>query len=554
MFFETYAVVEEALRKATDEENVLITDGGDHADLASTVAFSLAKSRRMNPAALASEIASQIKDELSGKGISVEVKGPYINFIFGKKYLEDVIVEALKDGYGSLPPKTGRICLEHTSANPNGPLHVGHIRNSVIGDTLSRVLRKAGYMLEVEYYVNDMGRQIAIVSWGFDNVGLAQNEGEKDDHYVARVYVAANRAIEADESIKEEIDRRMALIESGDPEMVRKFREAVLMCVGGIKETLLDLNVKHNRFIFESDFVRNGLMINVLHRLEALPEAKHDGILSLDLTEFGFEKEYVLRRSDGTSVYAARDLAYHEWKSDNFERIINVLGADHKLIGRQLQATMQLLGDKVPEIVFFEFVSLPEGSMSTRAGKFISTDELLEHVFEKALEEVETRRPELSADEKCSIASSVATGAIRFDIVRVSPDKATVFDWKEALDFEKQSAPYIQYAHARACSILEKAGEFEESFRAESEYEVALAKHIALFPKVIADVAGDLRPHVLAIYARELADLFNTFYRFDQVLKAESDLRNSRLTLVKAAQNTLKEALETLGIDAVRSM
>ena len=122
MFFETYAVVEEALRKATGEDNVLITDGGDHADLASTVAFSLAKSRRMNPAALASEIASQVKDELSGKGIGVEVKGPYINFIFGEKYLEDVITEALKEGYGSLPQKPGRICLEHTSANPNQAL------------------------------------------------------------------------------------------------------------------------------------------------------------------------------------------------------------------------------------------------------------------------------------------------------------------------------------------------------------------------------------------------------------------------------------------------
>lgn len=192
--------------------------------------------------------------------------------------------------------------------------------------------------------------------------------------------------------------------------------------------------------------------------------------------------------------------------------------------------------------------------MSTRAGKFISTDDLIRQVYEKSLEEVEARRPELSQDEKESIAGSVATGAIRFNIVRVSPDKATVFDWKEALDFEKQSAPYIQYAHARACSILGKAGEFTESFSAETEYEVALVKHIALFPKVIADVACELRPHVLAIYARELADLFNTFYRFDPVLKAEGGLRNSRLTLVKAAQNTLKEALETLGIDAVRSM
>ncbi|EHQ34947.1 arginine--tRNA ligase [Methanoplanus limicola] len=554
MFFETYERIESALIEATGEEDVMLTYGGDHADLASTVAFALAKKRRENPAKIAGDITSEISGSLSKAGIEVKTTGPYINFIFGPEYTESVIARAVLDGYGSLPVKNKRISIEHTSANPNGPLHVGHIRNTVIGDTLTRVLKKAGYRVEAEYYVNDMGRQIAIVSWGFETLGIEREEGEKGDHYVARVYVAANRSIEAKPEIKGEINHRMALIEQGDPETVRKFREAVLLCLDGMKETLLKMNAKHDRFIFESDFVKNGLMLNVLHRLEALPEAKSDGSLSLDLSEFGFEKEYFLRRSDGTSVYAARDLAFHEWKGDNFDRVIDVLGADHKLIGTQLQATMKLLGDRVPDIVFFEFVSLPEGSMSTRAGKFISADELIDKVREQAFEEVTVRRPELPEGERWDIARSVAAGAIRYDIIRVSQEKSTVFNWTEALDFEKQSAPYIQYAHARACSILDKAGDFEIIAKAESEQEIALAKHIALFPKVIDEISKELRPHILAIYARELADQFNTFYRFNPVLKAEGELRNSRLTLVKAAQNTLKEALETLGIDAVRSM
>ena len=192
--------------------------------------------------------------------------------------------------------------------------------------------------------------------------------------------------------------------------------------------------------------------------------------------------------------------------------------------------------------------------MSTRAGKFISADDLIEEVKKRAYEEVSTRRPEISEDMKKSIAQSVAVGAVRYDIVRVSQEKSTVFDWKEALDFEKQSAPYVQYAHARACSILEKAGAFEEVYDAQSEQEIALVKKIALFPKIIDEISKDLRPHVLAIYARELADLFNTFYRYNPVLKEEGKLRDSRLTIVKAAQNTLYEALNTLGIDAVRSM
>ncbi|WFN36156.1 arginine--tRNA ligase [Methanomicrobium antiquum] len=554
MFFETYKKVEDALKKVSGEDDVFLGDGGDHADLASTVAFALAKKERENPAKIAASIAKKLEAEFESSDIKVETKGPYINFIFGAGYLSDVLKASLKPGYGQLPEKGVRVCIEHTSANPNGPLHVGHIRNSVIGDTLSRVYKKAGYITDVHYYVNDMGRQIAIVSWGFDNIDIARKDNEKGDRYVADVYVLANKKIEADPSIKEEIDRRMALIEQGDPEMVKKFREAVLLCLDGMKETLNELNAPHDRFIFESDFVRNKLMYNILHRIEALPQAKHEETLSLDLTEFGFEKDYVLRRSDGTSVYAARDLAYHEWKSDNYDRVIDVLGADHKLIGTQLQSTMKLLGDKSPEIVFFEFVSLPEGSMSTRAGKFISADDLIGEVTKRAYEEVNSRRPEISEDEKCAIAKSVAIGAVRYDIVRVSQEKSTVFDWKEALDFEKQSAPYVQYAHARACSILKKAGEFEEIYSPESEQEIALVKKIALFPKIIDEISRDLRPHVLAIYARELADLFNTFYRYNPVLKEEGKLRDSRLTIVKAAQNTLHEALLTLGIDAVRSM
>lgn len=143
---------------------------------------------------------------------------------------------------------------------------------------------------------------------------------------------------------------------------------------------------------------------------------------------------------------------------------------------------------------------------------------------------------------------------MRYDIVRVSQEKSTVFDWRQALDFERQSAPYIQYSHARACSILAKAGEFTPAYEFTTESEIALAKHIGLFPVVLQTVVDELRPHHLAIYARDLADLFNAFYHTDPVLKAEAGVRDARLTLVRAAQNTLSEVLETLGIDAVRSM
>jgi arginyl-tRNA synthetase len=549
-------IIFKVLQESTNEQDIQLIDGGDHADLSSTIAFSLAKKQKKSPVLIAQNLAKEINanPEFQATGASTEAKGPYINFKLSNSYLIEALHTAVQPGYGNLPKKSTRVVLEHTSANPNGPLHVGHIRNSIIGDTLARAFRKAGYSLEVQYYVNDMGRQIAIVVWGFDNLDSKQLDDEKEDAHIARVYIAANREIETDAGITQQVNTLMQLVENGDPATVKKFRREVSRCLDGFRITLKDLNVTHDRFVWESDFIRNGNTERIINKLKRLPQARDEETLALDLSEFGFGNKYVIRRSDGTSVYAARDLAFHAWKGANFDRIIDVLGADHKLIGAQLQCTMKLLGEKVPEIVHFEFVSLPEGSMSTRAGKFVSADDLITEIRKRAFEEVTVRRPELDEKTRRSIARSVGLAAIRYDIVKVSPEKSTVFEWKDALDFERQSGPYIQYAHARACSILEKAGTFSECFELETDQEIALAKMIARFPKVIESVVSELRPHILASYARELADTFNSFYHFEPVLKSVGKTRDRRLTLVKAVQNTLKESLQTLGIDAIHTM
>jgi len=270
----------------------------------------------------------------------------------------------------------------------------------------------------------------------------------------------------------------------------------------------------------------------------------------------GFEKKLVLKRSDGTSLYTTRDLAYHKWKAERSDRMIDVLGADHKLISGQLKAALRLMGVREPEIVIFEFVSLPTGSMSTRKGKFISTDELLDEVEAQAYKEVTARRPEEAEEFRRAVAKDVALGAVRYDVVKVSPDKATVFDWKAALDFEKLSAPFIQYSHARACSILDKAGdfgEFDPGLLAGPE-EVDLIKKISQFDLAVELAGRELKPHLLATYARELAETFNQFYRSSPVLEAEPGVREARLALVKAARNCLRATLETLGIPALESM
>jgi arginyl-tRNA synthetase len=209
MLHKAYETIGNAIKEQTGLADAQLIDGGEHADLASTVAFSLAKEKKQAPVKIAEDLAHELAKNPQLAGITVGAKGPYINFILGKDFVSQAVKAAVQPGYGTLPRKPTRVVLEHTSANPNGPLHVGHIRNSIIGDTLARAFRKAGYPLEVQYYVNDMGRQIAIVVWGFDNLDSTQLPGEKEDAHIARVYIAANREIEKDAGITRQVNTLM---------------------------------------------------------------------------------------------------------------------------------------------------------------------------------------------------------------------------------------------------------------------------------------------------------------------------------------------------------
>jgi arginyl-tRNA synthetase len=553
---EVEALLQEGLKgcgwKVEDGPNSLGLDVSPHADLSSSVSFRLAPSLKRSPV----QIASDLHKALPGARAycdRVELAGPYLNFFCSKLLLSKVLDEALTDSCwtGRLRQK---VIVEHTSANPDGPLHVGHIRNSVIGDTLVRTLRRAGCAVDAQYYINDMGRQEAMVVWGCDHFPL---EKIKPDHAIAKVYIAAHKAMAERPEIKAEADQIIQRYEAGDPEVEAKIRSAVLYALDGIDETLLRMNIRHDSRRWESEFVRDGSVASLLQRLEGMGlTEQQDGALQLDLRGYGFEKKMVLRRADGTSLYITRDLAYHSWKAEESDRSVDILGADHKLVSSQLCTVLHLLGIREPEVVIFEFVSLPTGSMSTRRGKFISADELLEEVEKQAYIEVSKRRPEESEEFRRDVARQVALGAVRYDVVKVSADKATTFDWRSALDFEKLSAPFIQYSHARACSILRRAGEigdFNPDLLA-SRDEVALIKKIAHFDMVVERAALELKPHHLATYARELAEIFNLFYRYSPVLEAEAGLRDARLALVKASRNALRTTLETLGIPALESM
>ncbi|NTV77360.1 MAG: arginine--tRNA ligase, partial [Methanothrix sp.] len=521
MFLDFMSEVEALLKSALERCGCNLEDGANplgldispHADLASSVAFRLAPCFKKSPAAIAVEIHQALPEDRRYVD-RVEVLGPYLNFFVNQKFLDKVLKEALADDAwtGQMNEK---VIVEHTSANPDGPLHVGHIRNSVIGDSLVRILRRAGCSVDAQYYINDMGRQEAMVVVGCDHF---QIDGSKADHAVAKVYIAANKLMETEPAIRDEADSVIARYEAGDKEIAAKIQSAVKYALGGIEQTLRRMNIRHDSYHWESEFVRKGDVEEIVGLLEKTGLTEwEEGAFQLDLTSHGFEKKMVLKRANGTSLYITRDLAYHRWKSENSDRSVDILGADHKLVSGQLRTALRLLGVREPEVVIFEFVSLPTGSMSTRKGKFISADELLDEVEKQAYEEVRLRRPEESEAFLREVAAQVAAGAVRYDVVKVSADKATTFDWKQALDFEKLSAPFIQYSHARAASILRRG---EAELKAEDvsalrsdllagEYEIALLKKIAQFDLVIDRAARELKPHQLATYARELAESFN---------------------------------------------
>ena len=522
-----------------------------YADLTSLVAFKLAPVLKLAPHEIAHNVAGDLRsDELV---VRAEASGPYINFFVSDDYLRRTLSAVLAEdqNYGRVDGD-GVVILEHTSANPNGPLHIGHVRNSVIGDTLRRCLQQAGYRVETQYYVNNMGRQIALVVWGIMNFEL--NGQQKSDHATADIYVKANADIELHPTKLGEIRQLMQRFESGDQDVAFLFEDAVEFCLRGINQTLQNLHVKHDRFVWESEFLDD--IDGIIDELKSYGVTESDGSTHVNLSSFGIGKDLVVRRSDGTSVYAARDIAYHVWKAGRCNRMIDVLGTDHKLNALQVGKVLDLLNINAPEVVFFEFVSLPEGSMSTRRGHFVSADEVLEKVTDKAYHEVDKRRPTLSEEEKYAIAQAVGIGATRYDLLRVSADKSMVFDWTEALDFERQGGPFLQYAHARASNILVKTT-FDYQYEPElltDEYEIKLIKLCAQFPAVIEDVTKNLGVSALALYARELAEAFNQFYRFMPVLSAEPEMRHARLALVTCARIVLRNVLNCLGIEPVNSM
>jgi arginyl-tRNA synthetase len=509
---------------------------------------------------------------------TASASGAYVNFeVASERLAERTLRLVFERGprYGHREVNGAAICVEHTSANPTGPFHIGRVRNAIIGDTLARARRAAGERVTTQYYIDDMGRQAAMITWIWSKprsewpepirraVDGEEIEGEKPDLHRGRPYPAISAYLKEHEDARSEVAQLVQQLEQGEPPA--QHRELAQVILSGMLDSLARLHIRFDEFVWESDFLRNGAVDQVLERLHHAPHAlrEDNGAWAIDASSYGLPKEsnrVIVQRANGTSLYVSRDVAYHLSKFARFAEVLDVLGQDHQLHARTLVALLAEIGEvRRPEFVIYQDITVPEGGrMSTRGGSAVWLDQLLAESVERARREVLARREDLGDADIDRIAESVASGAIRYHIVRVAPEKPVVFRWEEALSFEGRSGPFLQYAYARASSVLRKGEADQGPYRYEVTRlthpdEHALVHVLADFPKTVGYAARSSHVQAIAGYAHDLADRFNRFYHAVPVLRG-GDERTTRVALVAAVRQTLGNALDLLGIDRLETM
>lgn len=535
------------------------------------------------------EIAQQIAESLEAHFAIGEVNAVagYLNIKANPTWLaQQVMDDAIRigDAFGKKPANNTQILIEHTSANPNGPFHVGRARNAILGDTLVRLHRLFGNNVRAEYYVDDMGKQVGVLAWALKHLSKEEVEQTlvgrepinekwqgKADHERVRWYQAA-QAIRQERSDKEDIEaeigRMVHASEHGDEEVLQAFQDAYQPVLDGMLETLKRLGIDFNTFTKESMFVTNGDVSKLMEKFKTfeIHGTADNGAEFLDLGARGLKgkTEFFFRRGDGSSLYATRDIAYHIWKWNQCDQLINVLGEDHKLQAKQVGMTLTELGEKIPDVLFYSFIKLPEGKMSTRKGNVVYMDDLLEEAQAQAAAVVGEIHPDYSPEMVSEIAEAAGTSAVRFNIIKVSPDKGFTFRWEEALAFEGGSAPFIMYSHARACSIARKcaAAGIDLDAAVDSGTElpssmpkgmVELLRTMCVHQDVLSKAVNDRRPHLFANQLLQLATSFNAFYR-DCMILQDGELNVFNFQLSELARNLMRTSMQGLGIVPVEQM
>ena len=553
------------------------------------VVFPLLKVSHSSPENTGKAIGEWLRENVSEIAGYNCVKG-FLNISFSPLYWNELFNDILSDNdFGQLPSTGQNIMVEFSSPNTNKPLHLGHIRNNLLGDSVSRLLKACGNNVMKVTLVNDRGVHIckSMLAWLKAGNGITpENSGKKGDHLVGDCYVAFNDIYkkEVDELVaggmtKDQAEKEAPSLkeahemlvkwEEGDKDVRELWKTMNGWVMDGFDKTYRELGISFDKTYFESEtyllgkeLVQKGLDMGVFVK-------DPDCSVWCDLTADGLDRKLLLR-SDGTSVYMTQDLGtaerrFSEYKLDSH---VYVVGNEQNYHFQVLKLILGKLGFKWADDIFhlsYGMVELPEGKMKSREGTVVDADDLLEQMYDEARKTSEEsgKLADMSDDEKAQLYRMIGLGALKYFIIKVDPKKTMLFNPKESIDFNGNTGPFIQYTHARIKSILRKADDQGISHKAAdvlasiepSAKETRLIKLLSTYPAKVAEAGAAYSPAVIANYAYDLAKEFNQYYHDTRILQEEDqDVRRFRLVLIQTVAEVLVKAMDILGIQLPERM
>ena len=533
------------------------------------VTFPLLKITHQAPDATGNAIGAWLVENVKEIAAFNCVKG-FLNLQFSPLYWNEALQAiAADEAFGQLPSTGRRIMVEFSSPNTNKPLHLGHIRNNLLGDSVSRILKACGNEVIKATLVNDRGVHICKSMYAWEklfNGATPESTGKKGDHLVGDCYVAYAKLEKEHPEVLEEVHKMLVDWEAGDPHV----RELWSMMNGwvfdGFAQTYKALGIsfdkvdyEHDTYLLGKELVQKGLDMGAFVK-------DPDGSVWCDLTADGLDRKLVLR-GDGTSVYITQDLgtAERRFASFNLDSHVYVVGNEQDYHFQVLKLILEKLGFAWARQIYhlsYGMVELPEGKMKSREGTVVDADDLIQSMYEEAKKTSEEsgKLADLSQEEKEKLYHMIGLGALKYFIIKVDPKKTMLFNPKESIDFNGNTGPFIQYTHARICSILRKAegsfgpGDIGPDVQASAK-EIRLVKLLSQFPGKVAEAGASLSPAIIANYAFELAKEFNQYYHETPVLKEENPvLLRYRLVLISIIASTLRTAMGLLGIELPERM
>ncbi|MDR2417967.1 MAG: arginine--tRNA ligase [Treponema sp.] len=533
--------------------------------------FGFAKRLRKGPPQIAQALAAKLAEQTGQVCAAFTAEGPYLNARLNRGEVARALLERALDEaapFGKPQTLTGsRIMVEFSSPNTNKPLHLGHLRNDVLGESVSRILAACGANVQKVCIINDRGVHICKSMLAYKEQGegkTPESEGVKSDHFVGDFYVRFHRMSQSDPQAEARAQDMLRKWEAGDAETVELWRKMNNWTVSGMKQTYERTGVSFNQYYFESQTYLKG-KDEVLKGLESgLFYKEADGSVWVDLSAEQLDKKVLLRR-DGTSLYITQDIGtaifrHNDWP---FDKLVYVVGSEQQYHFKVLFTILRRLGFNWTQNLYhlsYGMVNLPDGKMKSREGVVVDADDLLDSLHELALNEIRSKEREEAVGDPDATAERVALAALHYYLLQVSPSKDMLFDPKESLSFNGNTGPYLQYMGARVSALLRKVppelkAEASNGELLTSDAEWGLVKTLANYEDAIASAAALMDPSVLAAYLYELSKSFSRFYHDCPILGAETPaLASARLALSQAVLRVLKDTLGLICIPFLETM